>query len=72
MIVAQDFEVGKSFVLNVRTSSEVRVMKFINVIEVIKLAVYSSLNDRYLDDCIKFDLRNYIQYQDSHVNELIL
>ena len=52
MIVAQDFEVGKSFVLNVRTSSEVRVMKFINVIEVIKLAVYSSLNDRYLDDCI--------------------
>lgn len=39
MIVAQDFEVGKSFVLNVRTSSEVRVMKFINVIEVIKLAV---------------------------------
>lgn len=67
MIVAQDFEVGKSFVLNVRTSSEVRVMKFINVIEVIKLAVYSSLND-----CIKFVLRNYIQYQDSHVNELIL
>jgi hypothetical protein len=61
MIVAQDFEVGKSFVLNVRTSSEVRVMKFINVIEVIKLAVYSSLNDRYLDDCIKFVLRNYIQ-----------
>lgn len=55
-----------------KTSSEVRIMKFINVIEVIKLGVYSSLNDRYLVDSIyhKVCFKELYTVSGLHVNGL--